>query len=68
MQRQKKNIVNESNIFGLIDNSDLEKMIPTLAIKAELKAEQDKLVKRKRLIQVTFTEKVILKMLELKII
>ena len=43
-------------------------MIPTLAIKAELKAEQDKLVKRKRLIQVTFTEKVILKMLELKII
>ena len=38
-------MVNESNIFGFIYNSDLEKKIAILATKAGLKAEQDKIVK-----------------------
>ena len=34
--------VNESSIFNLIKNSDLNKKLATLATKAELKAEQNK--------------------------
>ena len=37
-------MVNESNISWFIDNSDLDNKIVTLAKKAELKAEQDKIV------------------------
>ena len=36
-------MVDESNISIFIDNSDLDKQIATLATKAELKAEQDKI-------------------------
>ena len=36
---------NKSDISEFLDNSHLDKMIKTLAIKAELKAEQDKIVK-----------------------
>ena len=41
-----KKLVNESDISGFIDNSDLNKTIKKLATKAELKAEQDKIAKR----------------------
>ena len=40
-----KELVNKSNIFRFINDSDLNKKIETLATKAELNAEQDKLVK-----------------------
>ena len=40
-------MVTESNIFGFIDNSDSNKKKEKLAAKAELKAEQDKIVKLK---------------------
>ena len=38
-------LVNECNIFRLIDKSDLDKKIATLATKSELKEEQDNIVK-----------------------
>ena len=38
-------MVNESNISRFISNSDLDKKIATLATKAELKTEQNKIVK-----------------------
>ena len=38
---KEKKLVNESNIFGFINNSDLNKKIAILATKAELKAGQD---------------------------
>ena len=41
IQRQKM-FVNESSIFNLIKNSDLNEKLATLATKAELKAEQNK--------------------------
>ena len=40
-----KELVNKSNISRFINDSDLNKKIETLATKAELNAEQDKLVK-----------------------
>ena len=42
---KEKNVVDESNISGFIDNFDLYRKIARLAAKAELKAEQDKTVK-----------------------
>ena len=40
-----KELVNKSNISRFINDSDLNKKIETLATKAELNGEQDKLVK-----------------------
>ena len=37
-------MANESNISGLVRNSDLNTKFETLATKAELKADQDKIV------------------------
>ena len=45
VKRRKKTLVNECNIFRLIDKSDLDKKIATLATKSELKEEQDNIVK-----------------------
>ena len=44
IQRQKM-FVNESNIFSLTKNFDLNTKLATLATKAELKAEHNKIVK-----------------------
>ena len=44
-QNLPKKLVNESKIFVFTNNSDLDKEKATLAIKAELKAEKDKIVK-----------------------
>ena len=41
----KKNLVNETNTSGFINNSDLDKKIATINEKAELKVEPDKIVK-----------------------
>ena len=41
----KKKLVNEYKIVVLTNNSDLDKEKATLAIKVELKAEKDKIVK-----------------------
>ena len=41
--KKKKKLVDKSDISGLIDNSDLDKKIPTLVKEAELKSEQDKI-------------------------
>ena len=40
-----KELVNKTEIYKFINNSDLDKKYKTLATKAELKAEQDKIVK-----------------------
>ena len=45
---QEKELVTKSDISGFIDNPDLDKKIGTLATKAELKAEQDKILKSNR--------------------
>ena len=45
VKTRKKTLVNECNIFRLIDKSDLDKKIATLATKSELKEEQDNIVK-----------------------
>ena len=42
---KEKELVKKSDISGFINNSDLDNKIATLATKAELKAEQDKIVK-----------------------
>ena len=42
---KEKKLVDESNIFGFIDNFDLYRKVARLEPKAELKAEQDKTVK-----------------------
>ena len=42
---KEKELVNKSDIFWFIDNSDLEKKIETFAAIAELKADQDKIAK-----------------------
>ena len=42
---KEKKLVNESYITGFINSSDLDQKITTLKTKAELKAEQDKIVK-----------------------
>ena len=42
---KEKKLVNESCITGFINSSDLDQKITTLKTKAELKAEQDKIVK-----------------------
>ena len=42
---KEKKLVDESNIFGFIDNFDLYRKVAKLEVKAELKAEQDKIVK-----------------------
>ena len=39
---KEKQLVNKSDISGLINNTDWNKKITILATKAELKAEQDK--------------------------
>ena len=41
--KQKQILSDKSGIAGFIDNSDLNKKVATLAAKAELKAEQDKI-------------------------
>ena len=42
---KRKNLVDKSGVYGFISNFDLDKEIAALATKAELKAEQDKIVK-----------------------
>ena len=42
---KEKELVDESAITGFINNSDWNKEVATLATKAELKAEEDKIVK-----------------------
>ena len=42
---KQKKLVNKSNAFNLVQNSDLNTKIATLATKSELKVEQDKIVK-----------------------
>ena len=44
---KKKELVSKSEIAGFINNADLDKKAGTLATKAELKAEQDKITKLK---------------------
>ena len=44
IQGQKSGLVKKSDISGFIDNSNLDKKIATLATKAELKSEQDKII------------------------
>ena len=64
-----KNLVDKSAIAGFINNADLDKKVTTLATKAELKAEQNKILKLQVfVIQVIFEVKIILKMMVLKII
>ena len=41
-----KELVHTSDITGFIDNSNLDKKIGTLATTIEIKAEQDKIIKR----------------------
>ena len=43
---KEKGLVDKSDISGFIDSSGLDKKLATLATKADLKAEQDKIVKR----------------------
>ena len=43
--KKKKKIVSKSNTSNLVNNFDLNKKLAILAIKSELKAEQDKMVK-----------------------
>ena len=45
VQMKKMDLVNKSDIFVLIDSSDLDKEIESSAVKAELKAKQNKIVK-----------------------
>ena len=42
---EQKELINKSDISRFINNSDLENMIKTIATKAEIKAEQDKILK-----------------------
>ena len=42
---REKEFVHKPDVSGFVDNSDLEKKIATLTAKAELKAEQDKIMK-----------------------
>ena len=42
---RKKELVDKSDVSRFIDNSDLDKKVVTLATNAELKADQDKIVK-----------------------
>ena len=42
---KEKGLVDKSDTSGFIDNSDLDKKIAILAIKAELKAKQDNIVR-----------------------
>ena len=44
---KQKELVSKSVIAGFINNADLDKKVGTLATKAELKAEQDKIAKLK---------------------
>ena len=46
----KNGVVDEYDIFEFIKNSDLDKKIATLAVNAELKSEQDKIVKLQTLL------------------
>ena len=52
------------DISGFIFNYDLDKKIATLAAKAELNSNQDKITNYKCLIQVIFVRKVFLEMME----
>ena len=45
LRKKKKKSVNESDISGFIDHSDLDETKATLATKAKLKAEQDEIEK-----------------------
>ena len=42
---KQKELLHKSNISNLVKNSDLNTKLATLATRAELKAEQDKIVK-----------------------
>ena len=65
---KEKRSVDKSSGSNLVKNFDFNTKIVTLATKAELKAEQDKMVKLKHSIQVIFVVKVILKMMTHRII
>ena len=66
-----KELVNKSDIYKFINNSDLDKKIDTFAAKAELKAEKDKIVKLEtqvlQVIQVLLLIKVTFSMTDHKI-
>ena len=69
MQKIKnKELFIKSDISGLIYNSDLNKKMETLATKAELKAEQDKIVKLKMHDLSSFPFKIFLVMMDFKIV
>ena len=44
---KEKALVDKSDVYGVVDNSELKKKIEKLATKAELKNEQDKITKSK---------------------
>ena len=44
-KKKKKRLVHKSDISGFVTNSDLYKEVATLATKAELKVEKDKVIK-----------------------
>ena len=69
MQKIKnKELVIKSDISGLINDSDLNKKLETLATKAELKAKQYKIVKLKMHDLSYFPFKIILAMMDFKIV
>ena len=65
---KEKGLVDKSDISGFIDNSDLDSKIATLATEAELKSKQDELVKRQSFDSSYFRGKIILKIMEHRII
>ena len=65
---KEKGLVGKSDIFEFIGNSDLDKKLATLAAKAELKGEQDKIEKPKTFYSSCFRGKSHLKLMPRKII
>ena len=62
-----KGVVDKSDIFYVVKNSDLNTKLTTLAVKAELKAEQDKMRNFKCLIQKISVIKIFLVMMVFKV-
>ena len=62
-----KKSINESNISGFINDSDLNEKIKTLVTKVELKAKQDKIVKLETHDLIYFLDKSVLVMMVFKI-
>ena len=70
MKIKQKELVCKFDIADLVKNTEFDKknVATTLATKAELKAEQHKIINFKHLLQVIFMVKVILKMMVIKTI